>query len=309
MNIMALVNALPGACAQGLIWGIMAIGVFITYKILDLADLTVDGTMCTGGAVCVMMMMSGHSVWTSLLVAFLAGALAGLVTGVLHTLFGIPAILAGILSQLGLYSINLRIMDNKANQAFNLDKFDLLVSLRYIRGVPFYKNTLFVTIIIIAILIAVLYWFFVTELGCSIRATGSNQNMSRAQGINTNITKMIGLMLSNGIVAFASGLYAQYQGFADINAGRGAIVIGLAAVIIAQVLFGKIHGNFAFKLLSVALGGVIYYLVLQVVLWLGLNANDLKLISAIVVAVFLAIPYIKEHYFRKPVKEGGAENA
>lgn len=309
MNIMALVNALPGACAQGLIWGIMAIGVFITYKILDLADLTVDGTMCTGGAVCVMMMMSGHSVWTSLLAAFLAGALAGLVTGVLHTLFGIPAILAGILSQLGLYSINLRIMDNKANQAFNLDKFDLLVSLRYIRGVPFYKNTLFVTIIIIAILIAVLYWFFGTELGCSIRATGSNQNMSRAQGINTNITKMIGLMLSNGIVAFASGLYAQYQGFADINAGRGAIVIGLAAVIIAQVLFGKIHGNFAFKLLSVALGGVIYYLVLQVVLWLGLNANDLKLISAIVVAVFLAIPYIKEHYFRKPVKEGGAENA
>ena len=309
MNIMALVNALPGACAQGLIWGIMAIGVFITYKILDLADLTVDGTMCTGGAVCVMMMMSGHSVWTSLLVAFLAGALAGLVTGVLHTLFGIPAILAVILSQLGLYSINLRIMDNKANQAFNLDKFDLLVSLRYIRGVPFYKNTLFVTIIIIAILIAVLYWFFGTELGCSIRATGSNQNMSRAQGINTNITKMIGLMLSNGIVAFASGLYAQYQGFADINAGRGAIVIGLAAVIIAQVLFGKIHGNFAFKLLSVALGGVIYYLVLQVVLWLGLNANDLKLISAIVVAVFLAIPYIKEHYFRKPVKEGGAENA
>ena len=265
--------------------------------------------MCTGGAVCVMMMMSGYSVWTSLLVAFLAGALAGLVTGVLHTLFGIPAILAGILSQLGLYSINLRIMDNKANQAFNLDKFDLLVSLRYIRGVPFYKNTLFVTIIIIAILIAVLYWFFGTELGCSIRATGSNQNMSRAQGINTNITKMIGLMLSNGIVAFASGLYAQYQGFADINAGRGAIVIGLAAVIIAQVLFGKIHGNFAFKLLSVALGGVIYYLVLQVVLWLGLNANDLKLISAIVVAVFLAIPYIKEHYFRKPVKEGGAENA
>ena len=309
MNIMALVNALPGACAQGLIWGIMAIGVFITYKILDLADLTVDGTMCTGGAVCVMMMMSGHSVWTSLLMAFLAGALAGLVTGTLHTLFGIPAILAGILSQLGLYSINLRIMDNKANQAFNLDKFDLLVSLRYIRGVPFYRNTLFVTIIIIAILIALLYWFFGTELGCSIRATGSNQNMSRAQGINTNITKILGLMLSNGIVAFSSGLYAQYQGFADINAGRGAIVIGLAAVIIAQVIFGKIHGNFAFKLVSVALGGVVYYLVLQVVLWLGLNANDLKLISAIVVAVFLAIPYVKDHYFRRPVKEGGAENA
>lgn len=309
MEIMALINALPGACAQGLIWGIMAIGVFITYKILDLADLTVDGTMCTGGAVCVMMMMAGCPIWLSLLVAFLAGALAGLVTGVLHTLLGIPAILAGILSQLGLYSINLRIMDNKANQGFNTDKYDLLVSLRYIRDVPFYKNTLFVTLIIIAVLIAVLYWFFGTELGCSVRATGSNENMARAQGINTNLTKILGLMLSNGIVAFSSGLYAQYQGFADINAGRGAIVIGLAAVIIAQVIFGKIHGNFAFSLASVALGGVVYYLVLQVVLWLGLNANDLKLISAVVVAVFLAIPYVKGNYFRKRVKKGGVGNA
>lgn len=309
MEIMALINALPGACAQGLIWGIMAIGVFITYKILDLADLTVDGTMCTGGAVCVMMMMAGYPIWLSLLVAFLAGALAGLVTGVLHTLLGIPAILAGILSQLGLYSINLRIMDNKANQGFNTDKYDLLVSLRYIRDVPFYKNTLFVTLIIIAVLIGVLYWFFGTELGCSVRATGSNENMARAQGINTNLTKILGLMLSNGIVAFSSGLYAQYQGFADINAGRGAIVIGLAAVIIAQVIFGKIHGNFAFSLASVALGGVVYYLVLQIVLWLGLNANDLKLISAVVVAVFLAIPYVKGNYFRKRVKKGGAGNA
>lgn len=309
MNILALLNALPGACAQGLIWGIMAIGVFITYKILDLADLTVDGTMCTGGAVCIMMMLSGHSVWLSLFVAFLAGMLAGFVTGILHTLFGIPAILAGILTQLGLYSINLRIMDNKANQAINVDKFSLLVSLRYIKGVPLYRNTLLIAVIIIAVLIAVLYWFFGTELGCSIRSTGSNQNMSRAQGINTDFTKILGLMISNGIVAFASGLYAQYQGFADINAGRGAIVIGLAAVIIAQVVFGKIHGNFAFKLLSVALGGVIYYLVLQVVLWLGLNANDLKLISALIVAVFLAIPHMKEKYFNGRVKKGGADRA
>lgn len=309
MNILALLNALPGACAQGLIWGIMAIGVFITYKILDLADLTVDGTMCTGGAVCIMMMLSGHSVWLSLLVAFLAGMLAGFVTGILHTFFGIPAILAGILTQLGLYSINLRIMDNKANQAINVDKFSLLVSLRYIKGVPLYRNTLLIAVIIIALLIAVLYWFFGTELGCSIRATGSNPNMSRAQGINTDFTKILGLMISNGIVAFASGLYAQYQGFADINAGRGAIVIGLAAVIIAQVVFGKIHGNFAFKLLSVALGGVIYYLVLQVVLWLGLNANDLKLISALIVAVFLAIPHLKEKYYNGRVKKGGAERA
>lgn len=307
--MISLLNALPGACAQGLIWGIMAIGVFITYKILDLADLTVDGTMCTGGAVCIMLMLSGHSVWFSLLCAFLAGMLAGLVTGVLHTFLGIPAILAGILSQLGLYSINLRIMENKANQAINVDKYPLLVSLRYIKGVPIYKNTLLIAAIIIAILIALLYWFFGTELGCAIRATGSNPNMSRAQGINTDMMKILGLMISNGIVAFASGLYAQYQGFADINAGRGAIVIGLAAVIIGQVLFGKIHGNFAFKLLSVALGGVIYYLVLQVVLWMGLNANDLKLISALVVAIFLAIPYLKGKYFAKPIKKGEKADA
>lgn len=306
---MALLNSLPGACAQGLIWGIMAIGVFITYRILDLADLTVDGTMCTGGAVCIMMMLSGHSVWVSLLAAFLAGMLAGFVTGALHTFLGIPAILAGILSQLALYSINLRIMQNKANQAINVDKYPLLVSLRYIKGVPFYRNTLLIAVVVIAILIGVLYWFFGTELGCSIRATGSNQNMSRAQGINTDFTKILGLMISNGIVAFASGLYAQYQGFADINAGRGAIVIGLAAVIIGQVLFGKIHGNFAFKLLSVAMGSVIYYLVLQIVLWLGLNANDLKLISAMVVAVFLAIPYLKGKHFSRPARKGGAPRA
>lgn len=304
MNILALFNALPGACAQGLIWGIMGIGVFLTYKILDLADLTVDGTMCTGGAVCIMLMLDGHSVWFSLLCAFLAGMLAGMITGVLHTFFGIPAILAGILTQLGLYSINLRIMGNKANQAINVDKYDLLVSLRYVKGVPFYKNTIFVVAVVIVILVAVLYWFFGTELGCSIRATGSNPHMSRAQGINTDRNKILGLMISNGIVAFASGLYAQYQGFADINAGRGAIVIGLAAVIIGQVVFGKIHGNFAFKLFSVAFGAIIYYLVLQVVMWLGLNSNDLKLLSAVVVAVFLAIPYMKEKYFKKNVKGG-----
>lgn len=222
---------------------------------------------------------------------------------------GNPGNPGGILTQLGLYSINLRIMDNKANQAINVDKYPLLVSLRYIKGVPFYRNTLLIAVIILALLIAILYWFFGTELGCSIRATGSNPNMSRAQGINTDFTKILGLMISNGIVAFASGLYAQYQGFADINAGRGAIVIGLAAVIIGQVLFGKIHGNFAFKLTSVALGGVIYYLVLQVVLWLGLNANDLKLISAGIVAIFLAIPYLKGKYFSKTVKKGGASRA
>lgn len=309
MNFATLFNALPGACAQGLIWGIMAIGVYITYKILDLADLTVDGTMCTGGAVCIIFMLNGHSVGVSLFAAFIAGMIAGLVTGIFHTAMGIPAILAGILTQLGLYSINLRIMGGKANQAISVDKYDLLVSLRYVKGVAFYKNTIFVTALIIVILIAVLYWFFGTEIGCSIRATGSNQNMSRAQGINTDFTKILGLMISNGIVAFASGLYAQYQGFADVNAGRGAIVIGLAAVIISEVVFGKISQNFGFKLFSVAFGAIIYYLVLQVVLWMGLNSNDLKLLSALVVAVFLAIPYMKGKYFSKPVKRGGAPRA
>ncbi len=309
MNFAALFNALPGACAQGLIWGIMAIGVYITYKILDLADLTVDGTMCTGGAVCIMMMLNGHSVGVSLFAAFLAGMLAGLVTGIFHTTMGIPAILAGILTQLGLYSINLRIMDNRANQAIAVDKYELLVSLRYVKDVPFYQNTILICLVLIVVLVAALYWFFGTELGCSIRATGSNQSMSRAQGINTDFCKILGLMLSNGIVAFASALYAQYQGFADVNMGRGAIVIGLAAVIIGEVVFGRVRGNFAFKLVSVALGAIIYYLVIQVVLWLGLNSNDLKLLSALVVAVFLAIPYIKGKYFAKPVKKGGAPRA
>lgn len=309
MEIVKLLNALPGACAQGLIWGIMAIGVYITYKILDLADLTVDGTMCTGGAVCIMLMMRGHSVGFSLFCAFLAGMAAGLVTGVFHTVMGIPAILAGILTQLGLYSVNLRIMDGKANQAISLDKYNLIISLRYIKGVPFYKNTIFIVAVITVVLVGILYWFFGTELGCSLRSTGSNPNMSRAQGINTDFTKILGLMISNGIVAFASALYAQYQGFGDINAGRGAIVIGLAAVIIGEVLFGKISSNFAFSLLSVSLGAVVYYLVIQVVLWMGLNPNDLKLLSALVVAVFLAIPYVKGEYFPKQVKKGGASRA
>ncbi len=303
MDIMNLISALPGAAAQGLIWGIMAIGVYITFKLLDLADLTVDGTMCTGGAVCIMLMLNGWSAGPALLVAFVAGLLAGLVTGVLHTTFGIPAILAGILTQLGLYSINLRIMDNKANQAINVDKYVLLISLRYIKNVPVYKNTILIVAVILIVLIALLYWFFGTEIGAAIRATGANLHMSRAQGINTDVTKILGLMLSNGIVAFASGLYAQYQGFADINAGRGAIVIGLAAVIIAEVLFGKLGKNFALKLIFVALGGVVYYLVLQLVLWLGLNANDLKLVSAAIVAFFLALPRIKDR------KKGVADNA
>lgn len=299
MDIGNLINALPGALAQGLIWGIMAIGVYITFRILDIADLSVDGTMCTGGAVCIMLMQNGWNVWAAVAVAFVAGLLVGLMTGVFHTAMGIPAILAGILTQLGLWSINLKIM-GKANQAINVDKYDLLVSLRYIKNVAFYKNTIFVVAIFIVVIIAVLYWFFGTELGCSLRATGCNPNMARAQGINTNFNKVLGLMISNGLVALSSALLSQYQGFADINMGKGAIVIGLAAVIIGEAIFGRIFKNFALSLLAVAFGAVIYYIVIQTVLWLGIDADLLKLLSALVVAVFLAIPYWKGKYFTRP---------
>ena len=303
MQIANLIMALPGAAAQGLIWGIMAIGVYLTFRVLDIADLTVDGTMCTGGAVCVMMMISGHNVWVSLLAATLAGMLAGLVTGIFHTFMGIPAILAGILTQLSLYSINLKIM-GKANQAINVDKFNLLVSLRRVKGVALTQNTLFIVAIMIIILIAVLYWFFGTELGCSLRATGCNPSMSRAQGINTDRNKVLGLMLSNGLVALSGALLTQYQGFADINMGRGSIVIGLAAVIIGEAIFSRIFRNFALKLLSVVFGSILYYLVLQIVIWMGIDTDLLKMLSALVVALFLAFPYWKGKYFTK-AKQGG----
>lgn len=303
MQIMGLITALPGAAAQGLIWGIMAIGVYITFRILDIADLTVDGTLCTGGAVCIMMMLSGHNVWMSMLAATGAGLLAGLATGIFHTFMGIPAILAGILTQLSLYSVNLKIM-GKANQAINVDKYNLLVSLRRVKGVTLTQNTLFIVAIMILLLIAVLYWFFGTELGCSLRATGCNPSMSRAQGINTDFNKVLGLMLSNGLVALSGALLTQYQGFADINMGRGSIVIGLAAVIIGEAIFSLIFRNFALKLLSVVFGSILYYLVLQVVIWMGIDTDLLKMLSALVVALFLAFPYWKGRYFTK-AKQGG----
>ncbi|MGN1156736.1 MAG: ABC transporter permease [Agathobacter sp.] len=302
--IITLFNALPGAVAQGLIWGIMAIGVYITFRILDIADLTVDGTMCTGGAVCIMMMLSGHNVVVSLIVATIAGMCAGLLTAVFHTFMGIPAILAGILSQLALYSINLKIM-TKANQAISVDKYDLLISLRFIRGVPFWQNTIFIVAIMIIVTVCVLYWFFGREIGCALRATGCNGNMARAQGINTNLNKVLGLMLSNALVGLSSALLAQYQGFADVNMGRGAIVIGLAAVIIGEAIFGKIFRNFASKLFAIVIGSVIYYVVLQAVIVMGVDTDLLKLLTAVVVAIFLAIPYWKSKYFTKAVKRGG----
>lgn len=304
-----LLNALPGAVSQGMIWGIMAIGVYLTYRILDIADLTVDGSFATGGAVGVMCILSGWNLWASVLMAFVAGALTGFMTGFFHIFMGIPAILAGILSQLGLYSINLKIMD-KANQSVNVNNTDLLISLRWVKEWALH-NPLIMVGIIIAVLIAILYWFFGTEMGCGIRATGANIKMSRAQGINTNFNKMLGLMLSNGLVAFAGALLAQYQGFADVNMGRGAIVIGLAAVIIGEAVFGKLFKNFALKLLAVVFGSVIYYIVVQAVITLGLDANLLKLLSALIVAIFLAIPFWKSKLMgsRAVMGKGGKANA
>ena len=295
MNIMSLINALPGAAAQGLIWGIMAIGVYLTFRVLDIADLTVDGTMCTGGAVCVMMLMSGHNIWVSMLAATGAGMLAGLATGIFHTFMGIPAILAGILTQLGLYSANLKIM-GKANQAVNGNKYNLLVSLRNVKNVPFYQNTILIVAIFIVVLIAILYWFFGTELGCSLRATGCNPNMSRAQGINTDRNKVLGLMLSNGLVALSGALLTQYQGFADINMGRGSIVIGLAAVIIGEAIFGKRGASIG--MISAVVGSIVYKIIVAFVirenLFGDLSSNLMKFTCALIVAITLAVPAIKQ---------------
>lgn len=312
----SIINSLPGAVAQGLIWGIMAIGLYITFKILNVSDLTVDGSICTGAAVCVMMIINGYSMPVALLCAFISGMLCGLVTGIFHTVMGIPAILAGILTQLGLYSVNLKIL-GKANQIVNANKYDLLVSLRNVKGVPFYENSILITAVVVLLIVAVLYWFFGTAYGCSLRATGSNLNMSRAQGINTKVNTVFGLMLSNGIVAFSGAILAQYQGYAEVTMGRGAIVTGLAAVIIGGAIFGKISKNFAFQLIATALGGVVYYIVYQVIICIGLDADLLKLLSALVVAVFLAVPYLKSYYYpkykkklkNKSKKKAGAANA
>lgn len=301
MNILNWLGALPGACAQGMVWGIMAIGVYITYRILDIADLTVDGSICTGAATCAMLVTNGVNVWVAMAAAMLAGMLAGLVTGVFHTYLGIPAILAGILTQLMLWSVNLKIM-GKANLAIPVRKYDIIIAQMYS------VRSIVLLAVIIAAIIALLYWFFGTELGMSLRATGNNLNMSRAQGINTDGAKILGLVISNGIVAFAGALLAQYQGFSDINMGRGAIVIGLAAVIIGEVVVSVISKNFAVRLIGVIIGGVIYYFVYQTVIFLGIDADLLKMLSALVVALFLGLPYIKKTHFSKKLK-GGSKNA
>ena len=295
---MGLLNALPGAVAQGIIWGIMAIGVYITFRILDFADLTVDGSVCTGAAVCAVLVTSGWNVYAAMLVSFAVGMLAGLLTGVFHTFMGIPAILSGILTQLILWSVNLKIM-GKSNIGLSARTFNVLVTQLKTNA------TLIVLAIASILLIAALYWFFGTEFGASIRATGSNINMSRAQGINTGLTTVFALVLSNGIVAFAGALLAQYQGAADINMGKGAIVIGLAAVIIGQALVSVFSKNFAIMLFGVIVGGIVYYVVYQTIIFLGLDTDLLKMLSAVVVAIFLAVPYWKKKVFLKPknVKE------
>ena len=305
LSPLALLRSLPGACAQGLIWGLLALGVYITYKLLDFADLTVDGSMATGGAVAVMLIRAGMNPWLALIFAFLAGMAAGFITGMLHTALGIPGILASILTQISLYSINLNILGS-SNQAVSVDKYSLVVSLRYISDSTASKIRMFTTCILFCVvLVAILYWYFGTEQGHAIRATGCNQQMARAQGINTDFHTVLALMISNGLVGLSGGLYAQYQGAADVNMGRGAIVIGLAAVIIGDVLFGKICAgkkiSFAYTLLSVIAGAILYYLVLSVVLWLKFPSDDLKLFSAIVVAIFLSIPYLKAKHSRKGV--------
>ena len=305
LSPLALLRSLPGACAQGLIWGLLALGVYITYKLLDFADLTVDGSMATGGAVAVMLIRAGMNPWLALIFAFLAGMAAGFITGMLHTALGIPGILASILTQISLYSINLNILGS-SNQAVSVDKYSLVVSLRYISDSTASKIRMFTTCILFCVvLVAILYWYFGTEQGHAIRATGCNRQMARAQGINTDFHTVLALMISNGLVGLSGGLYAQYQGAADVNMGRGAIGIGLAAVIIGDVLFGKMCAGkkiaFAYTLLSVIAGAILYYLVLSVVLWLKFPSDDLKLFSAIVVAIFLSIPYLKAKHSRKGV--------
>ena len=298
----SLLKMLPDAAAQGLIWGILAIGVFITYKLLDFSDLTVDGSICTGGAVAAMLILNGVPIAVAMIAAFCAGALAGLFTAILHTRMGIPPILAGILTQLALYSINLRIM-GKSMLAVSVDKFDLLVSVRNQR------SSCLVAFVFVAAIIAVLYWFFGTELGCAVRATGANSNMSRAQGINTDTMKLVGLVLSNGLVGVSGALYTQYLGSVTVNMGRGAIVIGLAAVIIGEVLLSKVFRNFALRLAGVVIGAILYYVVIALVIQLGLNTDDLKLFSAAFVALALYVPHWRTNHAGKNLHKGGKNHA
>ena len=303
-------GTLPGALTQGLIWGIAAIGIYITFKVLDVADLTVDGSIVTGAAVCAFLLSKDVNIWVAMLCAFIAGMLSGLITGFLHTLLGIPVILAGILSQLMLWSANLLILGGSiiALSRFKYADKVLITAESSAQNVNVYI-TIGILLAITVVIIALLYWFFGTELGMSLRSTGNNLEMSRAQGINTDFTKVLGLALSNGIVALAGSLLAQQQGAANINMGRGAIVIGLAAVIVGEALCAKATANFAVRLIFVVIGAIVYWLVYQTVIFLGLPSELLKMLSALVVAIFLGAPHLKKTYFSNHKKKGGAVNA
>ena len=298
-------ETLPGAAAQGLVWGIMAIGLYITYKILDVADLTVDGSITLGAAVCTVMVTNGVNIYTAMICAIIAGMLAGMITGLFHTFLGIPAILAGILTQLMLWSVNLVIMDGRSNIALTRFKYGDKV---LISSLDIYSSLLILAVIV-TVIVLILYWFFGTELGMSLRATGNNLEMSRAQGINTNFTKVLGLAISNGVVALSGSLLAQQNANADINMGRGAIVIGLAAVIVGEALFQRKTTNFALRLLFVVCGAIIYWFVFQTVIFLGLPSEYLKLLSALVVALFLGLPYLKSRFGSKKKKSEDKANA
>ena len=307
---MSFLNALPGAVAEGIIWGLMAIGVYISYKILDIADLSVDGSICTGGCVFAMLLAGGMPIWLCMLLAFVAGALAGTVTGALHSALGIPAILAGILTQLMLYTVNLCILGGKSLVAIDPRANDLIMHMSDNIG------AIIAGVIIVAVTIVALWLFFYTEIGLTLKSTGDNPDMSRAQGVNVKLNKVIGLAISNGIVALAGALYAQYKGSVSLQDGRGAIVIALAAIYIGLSVSMKIKPNFVVSLIGVVCGGVVYYIIYNFVILLGLKTDYLKMLSAIIVAIFLAVPYLKSEYFQKkqvlPVQEtspGGDTNA
>ena len=291
--MLAYLSSLPGAVTLGIIWGIMALGVFISYKILDIPDLTVDGSFATGGAVCAIIITNGGSFWLGLLIGFIAGVLCGLATGLLHTFLGIPPILAGILTQLSLWSVNLKIMSGHSNTSISARSFSVIFSQLRI------PDALWKVALIVAILVLILYVFFGTELGASIRATGNNPRMSRAQGINTKFNIVLGLMISNGIVALSGALLAQYQGFADINMGRGAIVIGLCAVVIGGAITKHISPNFLIRMVGVVGGAIVYYFVYQTVVFLGFDTDLLKMLAALVVAIFLGGPYLYKTYIAR----------
>ena len=290
---MAFLYALPGAVAEGLIWGLMAVGVYISYKILDIADLTVDGSICTGACVCAVLLGLGLPAWICVLAALLAGALTGMITGLLHTRLGIPSILAGILTQLMLYSVNLLTLSGKSLLAVDPRANKLLV---HMSNNP---RSILVMAVLVAATIFVLYEFFYTQVGLTLKSAGDNPDMSRAQGVDVDRNKVIGLALANGIVAMAGAMLAQYKGSANINDGRGAIVIALAAIFIGLSVSLKIKPNFVVSLIGVVSGGVVYYIVYNFVILLGLKTDYLKMLSAIIVALFLGVPYLKGKYFTK----------